>query len=317
MDNQISGIYRVINKINGKSYIGQSVDIYARWIVHKTGFKRDRGCRRLNSAIKAHGINNFEFEILEITPNDKNILNTLEKKFIKEYHTFIDDPNCWGYNLTDGGDSFKPSKESIARNAETRRNKYKSGELSAWNKGLKLTNDQKKKYIATMMAKWEDLLKHDWNLIKNYDKTTLGWIGKAAQETGLHPNRIRSICKIKGISWQTKSRYVNKKGVLEEDWEIIRHYDRTKDGWRAKVTHNTGMSYKHIKSVCKKMGVEISTRKVQPTSNGKKLPNSILDERYNIIKGYDFTEYGQLTRAVKETGLSMSQIRLIIKKIGH
>ena len=30
------GIYKIENKINGKCYIGQSVDILRRWRVHKT-----------------------------------------------------------------------------------------------------------------------------------------------------------------------------------------------------------------------------------------------------------------------------------------
>ena len=32
---KICGIYKIENLVNGKVYIGQSVDIYKRWIEHK------------------------------------------------------------------------------------------------------------------------------------------------------------------------------------------------------------------------------------------------------------------------------------------
>jgi hypothetical protein len=134
----------------------------------------ERGSRRVRIAIKSYGIDSFSFEILEITPPDKAILNELERKYIKEYHTFIDDPECRGYNLIDGGGSFIPSKESIIQDIETRKALYQSGFLVTWNKGLKLTDAQKINYLNVMTVKWENLLEHDWNIIKNYNKTLHG-----------------------------------------------------------------------------------------------------------------------------------------------
>lgn len=57
----ICGIYRITNKINGKSYIGQSVNIKNRWYVHKAT-KDDYPIHR---AIRKYGKNNFSWEILE------------------------------------------------------------------------------------------------------------------------------------------------------------------------------------------------------------------------------------------------------------
>jgi hypothetical protein len=48
----------------------------------------------------------------------------------------------------------------------------------------------------------------------------------------------------------------------------------------------------------------------------KKLDTSIYKERFAILMRYDMNEYGWLTRAVKEIGLFMAEIRLILKKAG-
>jgi group I intron endonuclease len=56
------GIYLIKNNINGKSYIGQSIDIENRW-------KNHIRCNKdypLYRAFKKYGVENFTFEILEL-----------------------------------------------------------------------------------------------------------------------------------------------------------------------------------------------------------------------------------------------------------
>ena len=60
----ICGIYQITNKVNNKIYIGQSIDIERRWNQHKYG----KGSVVLMNAIKKYGLDNFEFKILEETP---------------------------------------------------------------------------------------------------------------------------------------------------------------------------------------------------------------------------------------------------------
>lgn len=58
------GIYKITNQINGKFYVGCSIDIEQRWADHKS----PRAMRRshlLARAFKKYGKDNFLFEILE------------------------------------------------------------------------------------------------------------------------------------------------------------------------------------------------------------------------------------------------------------
>ena len=90
---KICGIYKITNKINSHSYIGQSVDIYKRWHSHKYA---DCKPSAIHSAIKKYGLENFNFEILERCPREQ--LNEREIHWIEYYNTYKD-----GYNLTIGG----------------------------------------------------------------------------------------------------------------------------------------------------------------------------------------------------------------------
>lgn len=69
MKDKIVGIYCILNKINGKVYIGKSKDVHARLWSHKNLLKKDtcdKNCNRfLYNSVKKYGLDNFEFKILE------------------------------------------------------------------------------------------------------------------------------------------------------------------------------------------------------------------------------------------------------------
>lgn len=97
----IVGIYKITNTINGKSYIGQSVDIHKRWTSEKNASQnanRHEYNYPLSKALRKYGIENFSFTIIEQCPKDE--LNKKETYWINFYDTYFN-----GYNQTLGGDS--------------------------------------------------------------------------------------------------------------------------------------------------------------------------------------------------------------------
>ena len=96
--NKKSVIYYILNRINGKAYIGKTVrELWRRIKQHRT---RPESC--IGDAIKKYGFENFSVFVLEecATPEE---LNEREKYWIKTLHT----KTPYGYNLTDGGDGGK------------------------------------------------------------------------------------------------------------------------------------------------------------------------------------------------------------------
>lgn len=98
----ICGIYKIENLVNGKIYIGKSVNIYRRWKKHKTLLNtRSHYNKHLRCAWDIYGEDNFEFSIIEQCAQDNDILSIKEKYYIELYSSNNSD---FGYNMTNGGD---------------------------------------------------------------------------------------------------------------------------------------------------------------------------------------------------------------------
>lgn len=90
------GIYRIKNKINNKSYIGQSTCIENRWKQHLSEAKDKSSSKPLYQAIRKYGVENFSFEVLEEC--DTSLLDEKEVYYINLYNSYKE-----GYNATLGG----------------------------------------------------------------------------------------------------------------------------------------------------------------------------------------------------------------------
>lgn len=102
----ICGIYLIRNKINNKIYIGQSTDIYRRWMEHKRSGQPNKykikSLRDANTpihlAMQKYGIENFEISLLEKC--NRTELDDKEKYWI---HILNSNNKDIGYNVGTGG----------------------------------------------------------------------------------------------------------------------------------------------------------------------------------------------------------------------
>lgn len=70
------GIYKIINKVNGKFYIGSTNNLVKRWIQHKSKLNvRKHINPHLQSSWNKYGKDSFYFEIIEKVENEKNLLS--------------------------------------------------------------------------------------------------------------------------------------------------------------------------------------------------------------------------------------------------
>lgn len=104
-------IYMATNKVNGKSYIGQTkIKFEVRRSQHKTNMTRRKTA--FNNALLKYGWNNFIWEILEDGIETSEELNEKEIYYIDKYDTYNN-----GYNMTYGGGAVRD-------NIVVDRNKY-------------------------------------------------------------------------------------------------------------------------------------------------------------------------------------------------
>lgn len=84
---KICGIYMIKNTVNGKVYIGQSVNIARRWAKHKRELKKNNYHEKqhLQDSWNKYGESNFEFKIIEECQPNATILNERETYWIGFY----------------------------------------------------------------------------------------------------------------------------------------------------------------------------------------------------------------------------------------
>lgn len=121
-------IYLARNTVNGKCYVGQTINLKQRMDLHKG--EADGGSPFIfHCAIRKHGWDAFEWSILyQDDDNDKDWMNWWERKFVRELQTKM--PN--GYNMTDGGGwrgtGWKHTDESNEKNRNAHLNVKQSEE---------------------------------------------------------------------------------------------------------------------------------------------------------------------------------------------
>lgn len=202
------GIYKITNKINGKSYIGQSIHIEKRWKEHKSMQHYDDYKTTLYSAFRKYGIENFTFKVL--VQCGKEDLDDLEKYYIKKYDTFKN-----GYNMNRGGQKCNPThskeqhrkiglKHKGKRNSKETRNKIsqslklyyskygvseeKRRKISETSKNRKMSLEAKEK-ISNKVSKKIYQYDLQGNLINSYKNAR-----EANKMTNINYANISSCC---------------------------------------------------------------------------------------------------------------------------
>ena len=116
---KINYIYCYTNKQNGKKYVGQTNNIKRRYRQHKedsfTNYNDARYNQTIHCAIRKYGLDNFDFEILEVLENKTSEeVNERETYWIREKSSLA--PN--GYNLKAIGEANRGRNSSSLSDAD-------------------------------------------------------------------------------------------------------------------------------------------------------------------------------------------------------
>lgn len=202
-------IYRWTNKVNGKKYVGQTVNPRKRYQQHKRGERADR--QVIDRAILKYGPKNFDYTVLLTIHADtreelRGLLDEAEVASIRLEQSYF--KTGLGYNLTLGGLSrgnFEHTEETKIKLSRMKKGRLLSDEtrrkIAEGHKGLKLSEQHK----ASLQKAHKADMKHvrqftvEGVLIAEYDS-----IKAAERTTGINRGGI-SAC-INGRQQRTTGR---------------------------------------------------------------------------------------------------------------
>lgn len=126
---KIAGIYKITNLIDGKIYIGQTVNYEKRKRSHKSHLLNNKHCNsHLQRAFNKYGEDSFKIELIQKCDIDE--LDDLEKFYIEKYNCCDED---YGYNMMYGGQQYRKFTPEVRE------------KMSRGRKGMKFSEEHKRK----------------------------------------------------------------------------------------------------------------------------------------------------------------------------
>lgn len=120
---KVLGIYKIVNKVNGKYYVGSSNDIQLRWRKHKSDLNNQNHVNEhLQHSWNKYGSNNFEFSIVEELSKEK--LMEVEQKHLDVVNK--EKNRC--YNLSFIADRIEMTSETLKKIINGNKGKVRSQE---------------------------------------------------------------------------------------------------------------------------------------------------------------------------------------------
>ena len=168
------GIYLIKNVVNGKVYVGSSINITNRWSWHKNALKRgNHHSIYLQRAWNKHGKESFSFETIEEVKN-KHHLQSIEQIYLdyfkagKSEKCFNICPiagTCLGTKLTEA------HKKNISKNHGSKNLNGKPH----WRKGKKHSEETKRKMSETRRGENNVMFGKRGIRAENSPHTELAW----------------------------------------------------------------------------------------------------------------------------------------------
>ena len=157
-DKQNYGIYTITNTVNGKTYIGQTIQMFRkRWSVHRSDLKKDKHPNpHLRNAAAKYGHEAFRMDVLEAGPQgltkEERVAWCNKRETYWLGDAYLSDDY---YNLQSGGNNAVPGPETRRRMSEAQK-----GTLNF--KGKKHTEEARRKISEAKKGKSQPIVTCPW-----------------------------------------------------------------------------------------------------------------------------------------------------------
>lgn len=262
-------IYKHTNKINGKVYIGQTKhdkNPNLRW-VNGAGYSP---LFPFGRAIDKYGWHNFEHEIIEKDIETLEEANARETYWISQYHSYVGDPQCNGYNATKGGDNRENLGKTIY---QLDANSFFI--IRKWNSILEAAEEFSTDHRVIQRActgEYRHAVGYCWCFVEDYCE---GWqvrvdndkqavvcletnqqyesVNEASRQTGICAGSIAGVCRGKqktagGYTWKYVYHHI-------DNWEVTPTYN---SNCRAVLCYEDKTSFNSVADASRYYGLDSS-----------------------------------------------------------
>jgi len=221
-------IYIILNKVNGKRYIGQTTDKKGYRVNLTKGQLKFNYNDHFNNSFVKYGKNNFSIKIVS-SAKSKEALDRREEYYIHKFNTLDRE---FGYNLRHGGAKGRHSEETKRRMSRARKGKCCGKDNPMYNKNhteeakRKIAKGRSEKYRGSGNPNFKYRISKEY-LTQNYieeNKT----IEQIADCVGCSQNTIARRLRSYKIPIKDKKQYCkilnlqNNKDLLEEQYWTLK-----------------------------------------------------------------------------------------------
>lgn len=285
--------YCIKNNINGKMYIGITKNFKQRISKHFTLLKNNKHeNEHLQSSYNIYGKESFEVIILIDGLEREKVMET-EKLYINKFKTYN---NQYGYNLTFGGECWKPTKQAIENYKKA--NIHRCISISQYDKNGNFI----KRFIGMREASRELNIStiRIRSAIKNLSLVNKRWMFSKKHEEKLNPyirKHMKNAVKIKQFDLN---------GTLIKIWNSAEEIQR-ETGYKAcniRNSYTTGQLSNGF--IWKRFNDEF----IKPRKRGLSISKPLVQKKDNII----IKEFDSMTELANELKTNVTQVGRIIRK---
>lgn len=190
-----AGVYVIKNNVNGKQYVGSSIDLHMRRIQHFSKLRCNKHVNQhLQNAWNKYGKESFEFEVLETVEIDNNIKETLLKReqfwidnLKPEYNILQVAGSNYGYHHTE------ETKQKISNSMKgVKKSPEHAKHIREAQKGKTLTEEHIQ-HLKEGYAKRKNKTPH--HTVISIDGVIYNSLKEASEKTGVKYNTIQKRLK--------------------------------------------------------------------------------------------------------------------------
>ena len=274
----VSGIYKIVNLVNSKIYVGSAVNVRKRWNLHLTYLRQQRHhSKHLQASFNKYGRESFIIELLEEVPREH--LLEREQFYLNSLRPF---DGTRGYNICPIAGSVLGVKRSATVREAMRQRML--GRVP-WNKGIKR---------PPYSAQWKANIGAAMLGEKNH------FFGKTHTDES---KRIIATKTKQRLADPTKNYFYGKHFTGSSNWMFGKtHMPEAK----AKISARS-KGYKHT---------EEARRKMSEFRRGRKLLKNAKAVIQIAVDGSHLNTYPSITEAANAVGITIQAISIVLRGRG-